>query len=122
MSFQVQDDILGIWGEPSETGKPRAADIFGRKVTLPVIDTLERASTEIRARLADVYGGDTAPSAADVDEVIGYLNVLGARERAEARGAEYLDLAIAELDGAVRNVDAGRELLSLARSLIGRKA
>jgi geranylgeranyl diphosphate synthase type I len=121
MSFQVQDDLLGIWGVPSETGKPKAADVFGRKVTLPVIDALERAPTAIRARLAAVYGGAT-PNVADVDEVIGYLNDLGVRGRAEKRGAAYLDQAIAELDGAISNQDAGHELLALARSLIGRKS
>jgi geranylgeranyl diphosphate synthase type I len=121
MSFQVQDDILGIWGDPSETGKPRAADVFGRKVTLPVIDALERAPVRIRERIAEVYGGVT-PSASDVDEVIGYLNELGVRERANARSAQYLAAAAAELDGAVSNEAARRELLTLARSLIGRKS
>jgi geranylgeranyl diphosphate synthase type I len=37
IAFQVQDDFLGIWGDPQQTGKPAAADIVRRKVTLPII-------------------------------------------------------------------------------------
>lgn len=35
-SFQVQDDLLGIWGDPQETGKPVDNDLTNHKHTLPV--------------------------------------------------------------------------------------
>src|SRR5262249_37351612 len=35
IAFQIQDDLLGIWGAPSETGKAQSDDVFKRKVTLP---------------------------------------------------------------------------------------
>jgi len=43
MAFQVQDDLLGIWGDPAVTGKPVADDLRVRKKTLPVIYAMERA-------------------------------------------------------------------------------
>lgn len=41
LAFQVQDDILGIWGNTSATGKSNALDIITRKKTLPVLYALE---------------------------------------------------------------------------------
>ena len=40
-SFQVQDDLLGIWGDPQETGKPIESDLTNHKHTLPVLYGLE---------------------------------------------------------------------------------
>ncbi len=40
-SFQVQDDLLGIWGDPHETGKPIESDLANHKHTLPVLYGLE---------------------------------------------------------------------------------
>ncbi|HEU5089226.1 MAG TPA: polyprenyl synthetase family protein, partial [Roseiflexaceae bacterium] len=50
MAFQVQDDILGIWGASGITGKPGTADLERRKVTLPIIRLLRD----------ERYGGDVA--------------------------------------------------------------
>ncbi len=35
--FQIQDDLLGIWGKPENTGKPVDSDLVNHKQTLPVI-------------------------------------------------------------------------------------
>lgn len=40
-SFQVQDDLLGIWGDPQETGKPVDNDLTNHKHTLPVLYGLQ---------------------------------------------------------------------------------
>ena len=37
LAFQVQDDWLGIWGEPSLTGKSVESDLVSGKKTLPVV-------------------------------------------------------------------------------------
>jgi geranylgeranyl diphosphate synthase, type I len=60
IAFQLQDDILGIWGDPGVTGKP-AADLYRRKVTLPIIRALR--DTEQREVLADLYRQETITDA-----------------------------------------------------------
>jgi geranylgeranyl diphosphate synthase type I len=37
LAFQIRDDILGIWGETSITGKPTNDDLLSRKKTLPIL-------------------------------------------------------------------------------------
>src|SRR6202020_332104 len=40
LSFQLTDDLLGIWGAPEVTGKPVRADLRARKKSLPVVAAL----------------------------------------------------------------------------------
>lgn len=121
MSFQIQDDILGIWGDSRDTGKPAAADVYGRKVTLPVIEAMRRASPAVRERIALVYRSP-APTEADVAEVVGYFDELGVRVVAEAVATAHIEQARHDLTCALPLAGPGAELWALARSLIGRHA
>jgi geranylgeranyl diphosphate synthase type I len=40
LAFQLEDDLLGIWGDPAVTGKPALADLRARKKSLPVAAAL----------------------------------------------------------------------------------
>lgn len=41
LAFQVQDDILGIWGDPDATGKAAGNDILRGKKSLPLLYALQ---------------------------------------------------------------------------------
>ena len=41
LAFQIVDDILGIWGDPSVTSKTAASDILEKKKTLPLLYALQ---------------------------------------------------------------------------------
>jgi len=55
MAFQARDDLLGIWGEPHQTGgRPKGFDLRARKTTIPVAFALEAggaAASKLRAIL-----------------------------------------------------------------------
>lgn len=121
IAFQIQDDLLGIWGDPTVTGKPAAADIDGHKVTLPVIVAIERAAPEMAARISAVYSS-RAPTPADIRETLGYFAQLGVRETAEAEATQAIDRALRALHTASPSAPFGDELEALARSLLGRVA
>jgi geranylgeranyl diphosphate synthase type I len=40
-AFQIQDDILGLWGETSVTGKSTDSDLVSRKKTFPILHALQ---------------------------------------------------------------------------------
>ncbi len=98
LAFQVNDDLLGIWGAERATGK-EASDVAHRKQTLPVIYAHETAGPEDRARLQALYAApDRTPE--EVAEVVAILERTGARDYTREQARRYRDEALAELDAA----------------------
>jgi geranylgeranyl diphosphate synthase, type I len=98
LAFQLNDDLLGIWGPEQATGK-EPSDVAHRKKTLPVIYAWEHAGPEDRERLIQLYGR-AQPTAEDVAEVVRILERSGAREYTRDEARRYRDEALAELDAA----------------------
>jgi len=98
LAFQLNDDLLGIWGAEQATGK-KPSDIARRKKTLPVIYAFEHAGPEDRGRLAALYA-DGGPTVGDVAEVIAILERSGARDFTRDEARRHRDEALAELDAA----------------------
>lgn len=87
LSFQIRDDILGIWGDRTITGKPLASDIQRRKKTLPIVLALENARDGQKEILAQYYqNGKGRISKADVLVV---LEEVGARAFAQRIADNY---------------------------------
>ncbi|MEO7913104.1 MAG: polyprenyl synthetase family protein [Roseiflexaceae bacterium] len=118
LAFQVQDDVLGIWGDPAVTGKPAAADLYRRKLSLPIIHALRTAAqpdTLARLYSQDEIGDD------DVAQLLEILAEAGARGYTEGVAASYHQQALAALDAAQGNLAALAELRALAEQLVGRQ-
>ncbi len=120
LAFQVQDDILGIWGDEAKTGKPVGSDIRRRKKSLPIVYALGRARPAARAALAQAYGHNP------VDErglatVLEVLDSTGARAEAERLARSWCDRAIAQLDGLPLSPPARHSLEEMAYFLSKRE-
>ena len=98
IAFQLNDDLLGIWGQEQATGK-EPTDVARKKKTLPVIYAYEHAAPAERARLAELYAGDR-PTADDVEEIVTIVERSGARTFTRDEARRYRDEALAELDAA----------------------
>lgn len=109
IAFQLNDDLLGIWGAEQATGK-EPSDVAHKKKTLPVIYAWEHAGPEDRARLAELYA-TRDPGAAQIAEIIGILDRSGAREYTRDQARRYRDEALAALDAAGVVKPAAREQL-----------
>ena len=113
LSFQIEDDILGIWGKEALTGKSATGDIITRKKTLPVLYALSRsgpAAEHLRA-----YYTRTSPlTENEVPQILALLDELEARAFAEKMGKRHADAALA----ALANTDGQAEAIALLASLI----
>jgi geranylgeranyl diphosphate synthase, type I len=121
LAFQIRDDLLGIWGDESETGKSASSDIATRKMTLPVILALENGSPEVRHALRVRYG--TPP--AEPDDEAGVRALLaagGARERAAAAEQEHWQAAMRALERLPLAADWSELLRTFAQSFVQRRA
>jgi geranylgeranyl diphosphate synthase type I len=118
LAFQVQDDVLGIWGDPTVTGKPYAADIYQRKLTLPVIYALRNA--EQREELASIYQQQQLTDD-DTGQVLDVLDAVGARSYTEDIAHRYHAEAMNALNRVQGgNTPAARDALSHMRSMAAR--
>ncbi|MEO3782963.1 polyprenyl synthetase family protein [Actinocorallia sp. B10E7] len=115
LAFQAVDDLLGIWGDPSATGKAVYGDLRQGKKSLPVVAALRSGNEEL-ARLLEARPEDEheARRAALLIERAGgreYTEELAERELAAA-------LALIEETGG----PGSAELAALARYVVSRRA
>ena len=128
MAFQIEDDLLGIWGDPHITGKPARDDILNRKKTLPVVFAWDRGSTPdapeaVRAAadfLLQIYRESSELSEGDAKRIVETLESIGAKEYCAAMSQEYTAQAMAALSHPVLKEGPAQRLSALARSLLGR--
>jgi geranylgeranyl diphosphate synthase type I len=117
IAFQLNDDLLGIWGREASTGK-EPTDLARKKKTLPVIFAFERADGASRARLAELYARASLDEAA-VAEITATLERAGAREYTRDQAVLHRDRALAELEAAgVLDGAARARLDEIVRSVI----
>jgi geranylgeranyl diphosphate synthase type I len=115
IAFQLQDDVLGIWGDPALTGK-QDSDLANGKKTLPVLYAAER---DPRVRTHYTNGG--RPDGAEVAQIRALIEAAGGKDHAERAAREAYASALAALDAAGLNNPAGQALRALAERLVERR-
>lgn len=122
IAFQIQDDILGIWGEEEVTGKSAATDLRDRKKTLPVVYAMEHSDRAAAREMAELYGQPGPLGESAIEACMALLRRLRAREYADELSERYYRLALEVLDKTRPQSMAQAQLRELASSLRGRKA
>ncbi|MBN1430322.1 MAG: polyprenyl synthetase family protein [Anaerolineae bacterium] len=116
LAFQILDDVLDIWGDPTLTGKRAANDIYQRKQTLPVLYAMQQ-----NPELRDLYARQVPFDDQTVGRVIDLLNDAKARQYAEELARRYSDHTIAHLTAARPSGDAGEALFEMIDRLLHRE-
>lgn len=104
LAFQLRDDLLGIWATTHELGKQQAGDLQRKKITLPVICAMERATNADQERLARIYADRRPATGQQIADVLAILERTSARQAATRALTEQVDAARQVLDTAARRV------------------
>ncbi|MBR6759640.1 MAG: polyprenyl synthetase family protein [Alistipes sp.] len=91
MAFQIQDDILD-YSREAKTGKPANNDLREGKITLPLIEVLERCSSVERLQLLDKLS-QCATDEAAVDFLQGVVEATGGLAMAARTMQTYINRA-----------------------------
>ena len=107
-AFQLRDDVLGVFGNPEQTGKPAGDDLREGKRTLLIALATKRANTQ-QADILRTHLGDPHLEAAGIEalrEVIRDTDALAETEqRIEARLSDAIQaIADAPIDAEARSV------------------
>jgi geranylgeranyl diphosphate synthase type I len=116
VAFQIRDDILGVWGDSSVTGKSAATDILSRKKSLPVLYGLKQSE-----RLVELYQKESFGDA-DVKEAVDILDSVRALEFTQEHETRYYRAALEALERADPQGEAAQGLAHLTESLFQRQA
>jgi geranylgeranyl diphosphate synthase type I len=122
-AFQITDDIIGIFGDDSQTGKSNMDDIKEGKRTLLTLYALEHASPGDRNKLLAALGNESITEA-EFAEVKRIITDTGALQSAREAAQNYAGEALKALDAYAErwNTPNVTFLRDLVRSLLGRVA
>lgn len=116
LAFQIQDDELGIWGDPKVTGKSAASDLLERKKTLPILFGLQK-SAEFRTLWKTVN-----PTPDVIKQMAKALEDCGARIFVREQAEFFTGEAFNRLDVLINSPNAySRALIALSETLLERR-
>lgn len=120
LAFQVQDDILDSFGDPSVFGKKIGGDIIANKKTLLLIKAFELASGATLKKLQEMFSSRDIENEKKIKAVVEIYNDLEIKSWAENLARQYIDRAYISLDSVVTSPSRKEPLQQLAVNLVGR--
>ena len=93
LAFQLQDDLLDVYGDPKVFGKAIGGDITSNKKTYMLINAVNRANDKQHAELVRWIEAKTFNRDVKVAEVTRLYNEIGIRELCEQKINYYFDQA-----------------------------
>lgn len=120
LAFQIQDDILDVWGDPKTFGKAVGGDISCNKKTYVYLTAQQLADAELAEELHQWYGSVLDDNTDKIAAVKGIFEQLNVRAACEAVVEDYTQKALLILDTLPQNA-ATEQLRQLANKLNTRK-
>lgn len=121
IAFQLQDDLLDVYGDPEVFGKKNGGDILCNKKTYMLIKALERADEKQRSELNRWLDAKDFRPAEKIGAVTALYNQLNIRNVCESKMREYYALAMESLTAVAVAEDRKKELKGFMKLLMYRE-
>ncbi|MCS3736277.1 polyprenyl synthetase family protein [Mucilaginibacter dorajii] len=121
IAFQLQDDILDVYGDPEKFGKQVGGDILSNKKTYLLIKALELAKGDQATELGNWLSIEQFDAAGKVKAVTAIYNELDIRQYAERAMQNYAERAFDALDKINLPEDRRQYLRQFADNLLVRE-
>lgn len=121
IAFQLQDDILDVYGDPEKFGKQVGGDIISNKKTFLLIKALELAGAHEKQVLNQWINAVDFDAAEKVSAVTSVYNTLNIRQQAEEAMQKYAAVGFEALDKLSVTEDKKQFLRSFADGLMVRE-
>jgi geranylgeranyl diphosphate synthase, type I len=120
IAYQIQDDILGIYGDAQTLGKSVTSDIEEGKPTLLYLEALKRVDLGQKQLLESIYGKKniTEEEASQIREIFTHL---GSLDFAQAKAVEYTSKAKQVIPEITQDRQKRQLLEELADFLVNRE-
>lgn len=124
LAFQIQDDVLDVYGDEATFGKAIGGDICEGKKTFVFLTARDNSDEATRQSLFEAMllpSGTAEQRKTKIERVVSLYNRVRAREKAEAAIAEHTVQALKQLE-AFPDSEAKQTLISLAEQLVTRQS
>lgn len=121
LAFQLQDDLLDVYGDPKVFGKAIGGDITSNKKTFMLINAFNRADAETHAELERWTTATEFDPAEKIAAVTEIYNRLGIDKLAEQRIKEYFEQSRQHLDELSVSDDRKAVLREYTERMMNRK-
>lgn len=121
LAFQLQDDVLDVWGDEATFGKAIGGDIMNNKKTFLLIGAMQKAQGDDANELRRWVNDEYAISGEKVAAVTALYERLGMREAADEAIMHYNGLALKALEKAEMTSEARAAFTQLIEGLVNRK-
>jgi len=121
MAFQLQDDLLDVYGDPEVFGKSIGGDIVGNKKTYLLVKTIEMADKKTQEKIINLMNDQDLERKEKIHSVKTVYHQFAIKKQTHEMVNRYLSKANSKL--AVVHVEETRkeELRKLALSLLDRE-
>ena len=121
LAFQIQDDLLDVYGDVNVFGKISGGDIVTNKKTFLLVKALETASGSTLKKLQETIALKEFDPAEKIKAVVEIYNELKIKSHTEILAEDYISSAIENLEKVSAEKERKKELLQVATSLSGRR-
>jgi octaprenyl-diphosphate synthase len=118
IGFQIIDDILDFIGDERYTGKSTCNDLYEKKITLPIILFLKRATNQDKARFKNIWDTECLTSK-DIKWILNKLHYYQSFEYAKSKAVEFINRAKEKIIG-LPDSEAKQALLLIGDYIIER--